>query len=114
MSSPGMRPTATTYTSVLTALAKSCTRNSGDEALDLLQEMEEAHAATGDDDNNNNNTMETTSNSGIRNLDPKHDKWSMRPKNIHYNCVLDAHARSSRADKAIKAQHLMTVMENHS
>jgi len=103
----GVRPTATTYTSVLTALAKSCTRHSGDEALDLLQEMEEAHAATGDDDN-----IET--NSSIKNLDPKLDKWSMRPKNIHYNCVLDAYARSSRADKAIKAQHLMTVMENHS
>eukprot|EP00536_Pseudo-nitzschia_multiseries_P012620 jgi/Psemu1/290404/fgenesh1_pg.492_\ len=125
---PNMRPTATTYTSVLTALAKSGTRDACDQALELLQEMEEAHAKQQQQQQQQQQQTTTTAaankpaasepnqQSYKYHLDPrkKESKWSVRPKNIHYNCVLDAYARSSRADKAIKAQNLMTVMENHS
>jgi pentatricopeptide repeat protein len=97
----GMGPTATTYTSVLTALAKSGTRDACDQALNLLQDMETEYAAL----------HAVAPGDSAANGD---DKWSMRPTNIHYNCVLNAYARSSRSDKAIQAQKLMTVMENHS
>jgi len=94
------KPSATTYTSVLNALAKSGQRDACDTALKLLQDMEENYSmhpnADYDDDYDDD------------------DKWSIRPTNIHYNCVLNAYARSGRADKAIRAQKLMGVMENHS
>ena len=108
--SRGMGPSATTYTSVLTALAKSGSRDTCEKALELLQDMEKDYTAsssrdaasfTAPDNNNNKNKNDN-------------DKWSMRPTNIHYNCVLNAYARNSRADKAIKAQELINVMENHS
>jgi len=105
----GMGPTATTYTSVLTALAKSGSRDACDQAVDLLQDMEEEYAAIAAAD-----ALSSRESAGPKNQDQKRDKWSMRPTNIHYNCVLNAYAQSSRADKAIKAQQLMTVMENHS
>lgn len=95
---PATQPSATTYTSILNALAKSGQRDACDIALKLLQDMEEdysMHPNSNDSDDNDN------------------DKWSIRPTNIHYNCVLNAYARSGRADKAVRAQKLMNVMENH-
>ena len=103
----GMGPSATTYTSVLNALARSGLREACDQALDLLQDMEEEYAMLLEDE-------VVPQPKQWSNLDPKRDGWSMRPTNIHYNCVLNAYARSGRADKAIRAQKLMTVMENHS
>jgi len=91
---PLTQPSATTYTSVLNALAKSDQRDACDKALNLLQDMEEFYKQQRpvDDD----------------------IKYSLRPTNIHYNCVLNAYARSGRADKALQAQKLMAVMEHHS
>ena len=106
--SQGMGPSATTYTSVLNALAKSGLREACDQALDLLQDMEEEYSVMMGGSDESSSTLQDS------NLDPRRDKWSIRPTNIHYNCVLNAYARSSRADKAIRAQKLMTVMENHS
>ena len=91
---PATQPSAVTYTSVLNALAKGCQRDACGKALNLLQDMEEVYKQQ-------------------RPLDDD-IKYSLRPTNIHYNCVLNAYARSSRADKAIQAQKLMTVMEHHS
>jgi len=113
----GMGPTATTYTSVLTALAKSCLRDACDQAFDILQDMEEEYDSIVAADPSLSSFSSQSVGSGSEHQhhrDPKGDKWSMRPTNIHYNCVLNAYARSSRADKGIKAQQLMTVMENHS
>ena len=103
----GIGPTATTYTSVLSALAKSRTRDASDQALDVLQDMEKDYAASV--------ALESVPTSRDSEVDdPKRDRWSLRPSTIHYNCVLDAYARSSRSDKAIQAEKLMKVMENHS
>ena len=111
----GMGPTATTYTSVLTALAKSGLWDACDQALALLQDMEEEYAVVADADFAS--SLRDGGGGGpseYMSHDPKRDKWSLRPTNIHYNCVLNAYAQSSRSDKAIQAQKLMTVMENHS
>lgn len=110
----GMGPTATTYTSVLTALAKSGLWDACDQALALLQDMEEEYAVVADADFASSLRDGSGGPSEYTSHDPKRDKWSLRPTNIHYNCVLNAYAQSSRSDKAIQAQKLMTVMENHS
>jgi pentatricopeptide repeat protein len=112
--SRGMGPTATTYTSVLTALAKSGLWDACDQALALLQDMEEDYAVVADADFASSLRESSIGSSPEYTYDQKRDKWSLRPTNIHYNCVLNAYAQSSRSDKAILAQKLMTVMENHS
>ena len=112
--SRGVGPTATTYTSVLNALAKSETRDAPDRALDLLKEMEEEYASRVGAEADLSPPPPPPREPAEQPHNTKLDKWSMRPTNTHYNCVLNAYAKSSRADKAVKAQQLMTVMENHS
>lgn len=72
----GMGPSATTYTSVLNALAQSGLQEACDQALDLLQDMEEEHAMLVEDE-------VVPQPKQWSNLDPKRDGWSMRPTNIH-------------------------------
>ena len=77
-------PNEVTYTSVLTALAKSGTWHACERArLILLNELEQ---------------------------DPR---LQNRISNIHYNTVLNAYARSPRADKALKAAALLEQMKQH-
>jgi pentatricopeptide repeat protein len=82
----GMGPNARTYTSALTALAKSGTWEACDNARELLNEMEAEY--------NNGNAL-------------------LQPTTIHYNTVLHAYARSPRADKALKAAGFMQIMHDH-
>lgn len=83
----GMGPNARTYTSVLSAVAKSGTWDACERARAILQDMEyEAH------DN------------GLKKL---------QPSTIHYNAVLHAYARSPRADKALKASGFLKYMSEH-
>lgn len=82
----GMGPNARTYTSVLTALAKSGTWDACEKARDLLNEMEAEY---------------------------EEGNGALRPSTIHYNTVLNAFARSPRADKALKAAGFLQVMQQH-
>ena len=42
-----------------------------------------------------------------------HGNSALQPTNIHYNAVLNAYARSPRADKALKAAGFLKIMQNH-
>jgi hypothetical protein len=101
----GMGPNARTYTSVLTALAKSGTWDACEKAKILVQNMEEVY--------NNSTDDASSSSAGTSISNNNDDKWSMRPTNIHYNCLLNAYARSPQADKGIKAELILKEMENH-
>jgi pentatricopeptide repeat protein len=83
----GMGPNERTYTSVLTALAKSGSWEACERARQLLAEIEAAYE----------------SGNGLY----------FRPTTIHYNTVLNAYARSPRADKALKAAAFVQIMKNH-
>jgi pentatricopeptide repeat protein len=105
----GMGPNAQTYTSVLTAIAKSGTHDACDLAIEILQEMEDEyyrHQQSG-----GGASMRVKHN---QDQDAESKNWSIRPTNIQYNCVLNAIARSPRADKAIKAKILLQQMQEHS
>jgi pentatricopeptide repeat protein len=80
----GMGPNSQTYTSVLTALAKCGTDEMCEMARSLLQEMEDDHS-----------------------------NERLCPSRIQYNAVLNAYAKSPRAEKALKAHKLFTEMERH-
>lgn len=82
----GMGPNARTYTSVLTALAKSGTWDACERARRLLNEME---------------------------VEYEEGNAVLRPSTIHYNTVLNAYARSPRADKALKAARFLQLMQQH-
>jgi pentatricopeptide repeat protein len=82
----GMGPNERTYTSVLTALAKSGSWEACERARQLLAEIEATYES--------GNAL-------------------FRPTTIHYNTVLNAYARSPRADKALKAAAFMQMMNNH-
>lgn len=82
----GMGPNARTYTSVLSAVAKSGTWEACDKAREILSDMEYEYE--------------------------KGSKW-LRPSSIHYNAVLLSYARSPRADKALKASSFLRSMKNH-
>jgi pentatricopeptide repeat protein len=82
----GMGPNALTYTSALTALAKSGTWEACERARSLVRDMQ---------------------------LEYERGKKHMQPSTIHYNTVLNAYARSPRADKALKAAGLMLEMQQH-
>jgi pentatricopeptide repeat protein len=83
----GIGPNARTYTSILTAIAKSGTWDACTKARALLQDMEYQSQQLG--------------------------KVQVTPSNIHYNVALNAYARSPRADKALKASGLFNEMEHH-
>eukprot|EP00980_Cylindrotheca_fusiformis_P016962 scaffold5159_cov112-Cylindrotheca_fusiformis.AAC.16 len=82
----GMGPNARTYTSVLSAVAKSGTWEACDKAREILRDMEY-----------------------------EYDKGNklLQPSSIHYNAVLLSYARSPRADKALKASSFLRTMKNH-
>jgi pentatricopeptide repeat protein len=82
----GMGPNARTYTSVLSAVAKSGTWEACGKARELLRDMEREYEAGNE---------------------------SLQPTNIHYNTVLHAYARSPRADKALKASSFLKQMQGH-
>jgi pentatricopeptide repeat protein len=82
----GMGPNARTYTSVLSAVAKSGTWEACEKARELLRDMEYEYE--------------------------EGSKW-LQPSVIHYNAVLHAYARSPRADKALRASSFLQTMKNH-
>ncbi|CAJ1958882.1 unnamed protein product [Cylindrotheca closterium] len=84
LESEGMGPNSRTYTSVLSAVAKSGTWEACETARSILQDME----------------YEANDN-GLKKL---------QPSTIHYNAVLHAYARSPRADKALKAASFLKYM----
>lgn len=75
---PDTLPNARTYTSVLTALARTRHSAAATQAEYYLNEMERS---------------------------------GLRPTVIHYNAVLDAHAKSPRADKALQAASILEHMD---
>jgi pentatricopeptide repeat protein len=109
----GMGPNARTYTSVLTALAKSGTWDACEKAKNLVQYMEEVYNNSTDDALSSSSSSSLPGASLPNNNNNNDDKWSMRPTNIHYNCLLNAYARSPQADKGIKAEVIIKEMENH-
>lgn len=87
LESEGMGPNSRTYTSVLSAIAKSGTWEACETARNILQDME----------------YEATEKGRIK----------LQPSTIHYNAVLHAFARSPRADKALKASSFLSYMNQH-
>jgi pentatricopeptide repeat protein len=77
-------PNAMTYTSVLKALSRSQKGTSSNKAEELLNEMEEAYQA---------------------------GNAALEPTSIHYNVVLDVHAKSPNYDKAVRADNLYRAMK---
>jgi hypothetical protein len=98
----GMGPTAQTYTSVLTALGRTETQENCEIARSLLQEMEDEYDRI---------CQENKGKDISHNLSG--GKWSIRPTQIQYNCVLSAYARCQTINKAIKAQRLLRHMQHH-
>jgi len=83
----GMGPNSRTYTSVLSAIAKSGTWEACETARAILQDMEYEASDNG--------------------------RMNLQPSTIHYNAVLHAYARSPRADKALKASSFLSYMRQH-
>jgi len=99
-SNEGMGPNSLTYTSVLTALARSETKENCEMARKLLQEMEVEYDRSGKENKNKE------ANGGDQ-------KSMIRPTHIQYNCVLTAYSKSQMPNKAILAKRLLDEMHKH-
>ena len=79
----GLEPNGLTYTSVLKALSRSQKGTAVQKAEELLNEMESAF---------------------------QHGNAALEPTSIHYNVVMDVHAKSPYCDKAVQADRLYQRM----
>jgi hypothetical protein len=84
---PRMAPNAITYTAVFAALAKTRHFDAPEDALQVLRSMNSGGSS-------DSSSSISSSTGGIR------------PTIVHYNAVLDVYAKSSRADKAVRAAEL--------
>jgi pentatricopeptide repeat protein len=114
-----VKPDTVAFTTVIDAWARDCDspKNAAQHALDLLEQLKSLQNELGVTPN------ALTYTSVIRALKNSRDKNSAtiaesllgeivpQPSTIHYNAVIDAHAKSPNWNKAERALELMQVME---
>jgi pentatricopeptide repeat protein len=103
------RPNAQTYTSVMTALAKSCAWDACEKVRAILEDLEDEY-------NQSTSILTAKNGQGSHTNDGLvDDKYStvVRPTNIHYNALLLAFARSPHENKAHLAYNTFKMMQQH-